>query len=366
MIDVSPEITGGAAACRLHTSVALLMLGVVAGTCLFLSGVANSAPVLEWMRRASWEQNRWKKQIPLFCYTGHFTDYEERFLHEEVPSTDYSRGGVYFLGASTMKWAVKTWDLPPETRPLIHDFAFGGVKHSDEADFIRFLVEDEGLLRAGPEKTFIIFGMNYRIVHHGRVDGDGPGFYFRDILTRHGFYTIDDAGTIHRTGLNPLIERLILERYKLTGLLREVVNLAYVPFKSIRVHDRQTYLDYWAKALGPNWEKIMDSELAALRGAFAYLRQRQVKAAVFLLPMGSWDKDNSHQAAYVRKLRPICDAEGVKIYDYSKSIDDDDFADSDHLTPTGIEKFQRLYMGICLDFLRSAGLLPADYAPNGP
>jgi hypothetical protein len=65
-------------------------------------------------------------------------------------------------------------------------------------------------------------------------------------------------------------------------------------------------------------------------------------------------------------LRRICDPAGVKIYDFRKSMDDDDFADADHLNPDGIDKFQQAVMGLSLDHLRSAGLLPANPSPKGP
>ncbi len=362
----SPDESKAAAAGQLHTSIALIMLGVVAGTCLLLAGMANSRTLQDWMRRICWEESKVKKQLPYYCFTGHFIDYEERFLHEEIPSIDYSHGGVYFFGASTMKWALKTWELPAEARPFIHNFAFGGSKHSDQADFLRFLVQEEGLLKAGAEKTLIVLGTNYRLIHHGRLGGEGPGEYFREIWTRHGFYTVESDGTIHHSPLNAFARRLILERSKITGLLRELVNLAYTPLKSTRVHNWKSYNRGWTEALGPNWKEVMASELAALARTFDYLQQRNVKVAVVLFPMGSWDSELPFQPTYLKKLREICDSAGVKVHDFTKLVDDDDFGDSDHLNPIGIEKFQHAVLGICLDHLQSAGILPADDTSKSP
>jgi len=356
----------GTAAGKLHTRIALVMLGVVAGTCLILDGMANNQPLLDWMRRTSWEQAQWKKLIPLFCFTGHFVDIDERLVHEEIPTADFSKGGVYFIGASSMKWALKTWDLPVETRPFIHNFAFGGSKHSTQFELIRFLVEQEAFLRAGGEKTLVVFGLNYRNTHHGRIEGESPNAFFHGLFTRHGFYTIGPDGSIQDSGLNSLAKTVILERTKITGLMKELVNLAYVPFKSTRVHNPPLYHQVWTESMGKEWKELIRSEVAALAQTIDYLQQRKVKVVVVRLPMGTWEDDQPFEPVYVRQVRDVCESAGVKIYDFSKLIDDADFADSDHLTPKGVDQFERAVMGICLDHLRSTGVLPATYSPQKP
>jgi hypothetical protein len=266
-----------------------------------------------------------------------------------------------------MKWALKPWDLPAETRPLIHNFAFGGTRHSDQADFLRYLVEQQDFLKAGPEKTLVVFGINYRLVHHGRLPpNDKPSDMIRSAYIRHGFYTMESDGTIHRTPRNALTENLVLEPARWTGFLREFANLIYTVFKAKRVHTPDFYNSNWAFALRSDWNEMMDAELAHLKKAFVYMKERKAKVAVVLFPMQTWDAKLPYQAAYVEKLRKICDAEGVEIHDFSKSMDDEDFGDSDHLNSNGIEKFQRALMGLCLDHLHSSGVLPSKDAPKGP
>jgi len=366
-MEPSPAAWNGTVTAKLHTQIALLMLGVVAGTCLILVAMANNQPLKEWMRRTAWEQADWKKSLPIFCFTDHFVDSDERLLHEEVPEADFSRGGVYFMGASSMRWALKTWDQPVETRPLIRNFAFGGAKHTDQFDMIRFLVEEEGLLRAGGEKTLVVFGLNYRLCHHGRLlEGGKQSERFKLYFTRHGFYQIEPDGSIHRTRLNAIAKRIIVERTKITGLLKELVNLAYLPFKPTRVQDRQLYNEAWSEAMGPRWKELIQSELAALAQAIDYLQHRKAKVVVVLFPMGSWEDGQRFEPVYNRQVREICESAGVKLYDFGRLVDDDDFADSDHLAPKGVEKFQRAVMGFCLDHLRSTGALPASHSPDEP
>jgi hypothetical protein len=350
---------------QLHTSIALVMLGVMGGTCLLLAGAANSQTFGEWFRQVSWEVYRSKKRIPVYCFTEHFNDYEERFIHQDIPSADYSRGGVYFLGASNMKWALKTWDLPPETRPLIHNFAFGGSKHSDQYDLIRFLVQEDGLLKAGAEKALIVFGICYHNTYQGRLGGQGPSGYFTQIWSRHGFYTVEPDGTIHHDSRHSaLMKRMIVERFKMAGLIREFVNMARVRFEGIRAPTPEVWNQEWIQVMRPNWKEVMDSELGALERAIKYLKQRNVKVVVVRFPLPSYDAELPFNPVYVRKLREICESADVKVYDFSKILDDDDFTDGAHINPTGMEKFRQAVTGICLDHLRSAGVLPADYESN--
>ena len=354
-------------ATRAHASLALVMLGVVSGTCLLLVGLVHSESVRVLIRDVSWEQNRSRESLPIYCFTHHYTDLEEWILHEEIPSADFSRGGVYFLGASSMKWALKPWDLPAELRPFIHNFAFGGLKHSDEGDFLRYLVEQKDFLKAGPEKTLVVFGQNYRLVHHGRLhSGEGPGDYFRQLWTRHGFYSVDPGGSIRRTPGNPLIEKLTLETAKMTGLSRELVNIFYTLLRSKRIQNPRFYNDEWTTAMEGNWKEMMESELGYLKDAIKYMKERNAKVVVMLFPTPSWDSELPYQAYYLAKLKAICDPEGVPIRDFTRSIQDQDFGDSDHLNPNGVEKFQPSLMRLCRDHLEAAGILPASGRSEDP
>ena len=132
--------------------IAVLMLVVVVGTCLTLVAMAHSRRVQEWIRDVSWQQAKSKKLIPVFCMHNHFFDARDRLLHEELPSADYSHGGVYFLGASSMMWALRLWDQPASTRTLINNFAMGGFTHADVFDFVRFWWRVKGSWRPGERR----------------------------------------------------------------------------------------------------------------------------------------------------------------------------------------------------------------------
>ena len=353
-----PASSSTADATTLGSRMAVLMFSVMAGTCLSLVAMAHNRPLANWIRDIAWQQSNWKKQIPIFCFNEHFVDSEDRLLHQDLPAADYSRGGVYILGASSVAWATKLWELSPEKRSLIHNYAMRGTNHADQLDLLRFLVEKQGFLDAGGEKTLVIFGVSYHSTHNARTKENLAHERFTRMWTRHGVYTVEPDDSIHSTGLISLARWLIVERVKMTGLLKELVNLAYAPFKSIRVQDQRFYNAEWTRAMESNWKEKIDTDLAAFVKTIDYLRGRQVQIVVVLIPQASWDRDLPFEQTYSQQVFEICRRANLTIYDWRKILADDQFADSVHLTPSGIDQFQLGLMEICLAHLRSTGALP--------
>jgi hypothetical protein len=343
---------------------AVLMLSVVVGTCLALDAMANWSPLQAGIREISWRQARWKKLIPLFCTHNHFVDAEDRLLHEQIPSSDFSRGGVYFVGASNITWALKLWDQPAVVRSLIGNFGFPGSNHGDHLDMLRFLVESEGLLEAGRDKTLIVIAADYHMSHEAAVDGRTDRF--GSFWTRRGFYTVDADGAIHRSGLNPVLKTMIRERARIAGFLKVVVNIFYVPLKKVRVHNGPSYASAWAVTMKPDWRERISVDLDAFAKTIDYLKTRGARVTVIQMPEGSWEDKAPFEHYYDERMRKICTAADVKVHDFRRLLEDDDFTDSVHLTTDGIEKFQAAVMPICLEHLRSIGALPENHVLTKP
>ncbi len=356
----SPEAeTGGyLSGERLSSRVSLLMFGVVAATCLCLVGLAHSQTVERLIRECAWEEARAKGQIPLFSFNAHFLDAEDRMCHLELPSADFSRGGVYLTGASNMSWAARSWDLPEEARPLSSHQHGGSESCWPPATHAASSSSKNIPAAAGGEKTRQAIGVSNHGTHGApdRADRRSPeeGQYW----TRRGFYTIDANGTIREKPLSDLFRTLIVERVKISGLLKEVVNLAYTPFKSPRVINGPLLIRERSGAMGSAWKQKIETETAAFEQFVEYLKRHQVKVVVIHMPQGSWEKSAPFESAYIADVRRICAKTGVLLLDYSRFLDDQDFADSIHLTPTGVEKFQPIVFKLALDHLRSIGALP--------
>ena len=339
----------------LHTRISLGMLLIVFAILFGLELLANSPKVTSWMRRQYWSLA--KETRTVFSLTDHYIDFEDRLIHDEIAHADYSRGGVYFLGSSVLKWAFATWDLPAEEQRLIHNYGIGHTTSKIHLDLIRLLVEQEGLLRAGSDKTLIVFGLNYFSVGY-------TGEFYYSIWNRHSLFKVDRDGTIRRTGLNRFVQAVLLERTKIPGIAKEFFEIARLWAYKLRIkmgvsrtrlEGLQTYTQRGRELLSESWKEKVAAETANLSETMDYLQERKVPFAVILMPHGSWEKRLPWKQVFNDSVSALCHSRGVRLYDFSSLVSDDDFADPLHLAPTGVEKFRDAIMPICLEHLGRTG-----------
>ncbi len=341
---------------RLNSRFAWFFAGLTGVLCLVLVGLANDPWVLEGFRRAAWAQAAWKKQIPLICFQDHFLDSADRVMHQDLNTADYSRPGVCLIGASSLSWGLRLWDLPSAIRSRIHNFAIGGTNHGDQYELIRFLVEKEGMLRAGADKSLVVIGISYHTAAH--TDDQSPGIgtpESRGRWHRRGCYVVDGDGSISRSNQNPLWTEILNQRAKMAGILGESVSLLYTPFKPVRKLDPEYSRAEWTRTLGPRWEGKIKKDVASFEAAVRYLHERGVPTLVMALPEGRWNEETEYESVYMRAITATLAKYGVEILDLRKRIPDDDFADTVHLNPEGMAKFQALLMPRIMDHPRSTG-----------
>jgi hypothetical protein len=183
---------------RVHAVVSLAMLTVVLGTCLGLTLLSHSASFEGWMRQVRWEEAQRTKHF--YWPMGHIANDLDRVLNEEIPAIDHRRGGVYIMGTSNTTWGLKLWDLPDEQRALIYNASTVGTGHEGQGMVLRYLVEREGLLDAGPEKTLVIFGAGYQNVSRPEDEKS----FLSQALADRGFYDRGPGGSIERSGCRPI------------------------------------------------------------------------------------------------------------------------------------------------------------------
>jgi hypothetical protein len=344
---------------RVHSAVALAILGIAGGICLVLLALAHSPGFEAWMREIRWEEAKRTKNIVLPF--GHIADDADRVLNEEIPSVDHRHGGVYITGTSNTLWALKLWDLSEQQRALIHNIAIVGTGHIGQGRLLRYLVEREGMLDAGPDKTLIIFGTGYQNV--GFRPDEGSNMY--RALASRGFYGLGPDGSIERSAMGPLARMASIERSRLYGIAGGLKQLAQNLIRDRIGRSRKRYQDFAefnqgrSFHMGADWRAKIDKELTALIASVDDMRAKGARVLVLLMPQGSWEANIPFDRTYNEELLKLCEARGLKPLDLRKILDDDDFADSAHLTPTGMEKFGRAVLPVCLDHLRSTGLLPA-------
>ena len=344
---------------RIHSAVALAILAVAGGLCALLLALAHSPGFEAAMREVRWEEAKRTKNIVL--PVGHIGDDADRVVNEEIPAIDFRRGGVYITGNSNTTLALKLWDLPEGQRALIHNIAIVGTGHVGQGHLLRYLVEREGMLDSAPEKTLIIFGTGYQNVGFRAFEGTNM---YRALASR-GFYDLAPGGSIRRSAMGPLARMASIERSRLYGIAAGLKQLAQNLVRDRIGRSRRRYQDFAefnrgrSFLMGPDWRARIDTELAALIASVDYARSRGAKVLVLLMPQGSWEANIPFDKTYNDELIKLCRARGLEPLDLRKLLDDDDFADSAHLTPTGMEKFGGAVLPICHDHLRSSGLLPA-------
>jgi hypothetical protein len=141
----------------------------------------------------------WKQLDGMFNDARFFANADERLLYQIIPSADYSRGGVYFTGASVLQRSLTLWDLPPDKRDEIHNYCMVGASHTKQAQFIRYLVEHENLLQAGGDKTCIITELAFASAcHNPTAEYQFNDTLWRGFFVRYGLFTYDPAKGLAR------------------------------------------------------------------------------------------------------------------------------------------------------------------------
>ena len=246
--------TSARAARRAHVSITLGILVVLSFTAVALDALARSEGVANWLVAADQRVNRINKNR--YSYERYFIDFEDRLINEELREADYSAGGVYLIGTSNLKWATRFWELPARQRSLIHNYGMGSFNHAFQFQFIRYLVEHEGLLKAGGDKTFVVFGVTY---HAAGTVYDPQGF-FPNLWGRHGLYEYDRVAGITPRPATELWRQIHFKRVRIAGCLENIAStfahlLGY--HLEERRHDHDRYNTERKDWMGPSWkEKI--------------------------------------------------------------------------------------------------------------
>src|SRR5262249_19696265 len=143
---------------------------------------------------------------------------------------------------------------------LIHNYGIGNTCHKMHFDFLRFLVDQEGLLRAGGDKTLVICGASYS-------NGQCHEEYFKEFWERHGFFSYSSDCGIQRVAMPYWRHMINRERVRISGLFSAVQRLvsAVVTGRSqsqtLRVHRPKAYNDNRREYMGDHWESDMDGQL---------------------------------------------------------------------------------------------------------
>ena len=76
----------------------------------------------------------------------------------------------------------------------------------------------------------------------------------------------------------------------------------------------------------------------------ALLHANKVPVKIILLPQGTWMNELPFGSYYDARVRDLCRATSTPLLDWSKTLPDSDFIDSNHLTNAGQTKFRAMML----------------------
>ena len=336
--------------------VCLSLLASIGLSALAMEAAVHSEPLGIWMDRKWSELNETSNS-----YQRQYLDTEDRVVLEEVAGLDPSAGGVYFFGASNMKWAMCVPDLPPEERKLVHDFGAGEGSPYFHRQFTEYLVRDKNILRAGPEKTLIVYGTSFL---NAKPANDSPNTVFSNMWRRYGLYGYD-----YHQGIEPFSRGTAWDVYALEkarcssfvqGLIERAGRMA-VP-KALRRRktekDPAVYAADYKSRMGSQWEEGIRQHRHELQQWLDYLRKEKIDFKIVLLPLASWHKPLPYPPKYRAMLEEFCATNHVPLIDYSNLLSDDDFNDHIHVNSQGLPKIDAALMDVARKFLREKRIWP--------
>ncbi len=337
--------------------VCLSLLASVAASALAVRRLVHDPALGAWMD-AQWV----KVNDTANEYSRQYLDTEDRLLLQDLTELDPASGGVYFFGASNMKWAMRVPDLSPAQRRLVHDFGAGEGLPYFHLQFTRYLVDHKDLLRAGPEKTLLVYGACF--INAQSFRRDDPNAVFPHMWERYGLYRYDADRGILPLSEGPLWDAYALEKARASsfvhGLIERAGRLA-VP-KALRRRDTRKdasrYAADYALRMGPDWRDGVRENGAELQQWLDYARARGMRFTVVLLPLASWHRPLPYPPAYRVMIAGLCRRNRVPLVDLSGLLTDDDFLDHIHVNARGLEKTDAALMDVARRFLLSTGAWP--------
>jgi hypothetical protein len=324
---------------------------------LVLDTAVHSEAFGMWLDRKRVEGN----DTPV-AYERQFIDTEDRVALSDLAELDPSSGGVYFFGASNMKWGMEVPNRPPEERKLVHNFGSGEASPYFHHQFTNYLIRYKNILSAGPEKTLVVFGttfMNARPAH------DAPKLLFSNLWRRYGLYRYDFQRGIEPVSWGSFWDAYALERARCASFVQGTMvrgAMLAVP-RSMRQRrnekDPAILAANYKRILGPTWEDGIREHRRELQDWFDDLRRQGIEFQIVLLPLGSWHGKLPYPPKYQAMIEEFCKTNHVDLTDCTHLLKDDEFVDHSHPNLQGLPKLDGKLMEIARKFLEAHGAWPA-------
>jgi hypothetical protein len=316
--------------------------------------LARSDAVNRWLSQR--QMAKAARNDELYLDAGAYFDAADALLLRDLPRADYSKGGVYLLGSSQVKYCLDDYRLPPEQARLIHNYGINGSNLTQMYHFARFMDEDQHFLSAGGERSMVMLGLTYtNVVERDR----GHAHFFPEYFSRYGLYEYDDAA-----GVTP-VPMSGPSRFARTewGRARSFILRCWRGSAQVQrvPQDKDAFRKREVERVGTEreWRPAMRRQLADLEKLLDYLKARRVEVVGFMVPEGSWNARVPSREAFDPAVREMFRQRGLTLLDYSDAVPDENFADYGHLMPSGTAIVRAKLLPVAQDFLRKTGALNA-------
>jgi len=344
---------------RTHCTVSLLLLAVCGMLCAAMDVAARSQRLAIWLDdRAAVEYER---QNRAFLRTRNYGDFFETLMLDELPHADYSRGGAYVMGSSNVVFCAEFGDLPTEPRKLIHNYGFPGADALEMLQFVQYLTDHEGWLRAGGDKTAVLIGLNYKDMLDTTAQFGGAGDFFPAYLNGSGLFQYDPKQGVSLPPMSPWERSLLIRRNQWRSfairLERSITPVKNLQANAAAIHAAAER----ASKIGESLET--SSQWAQLQRLLDYLKARHMRASLLIMPTGTWFDGIPAEQIFITRLPRMAAANGVPLIDLTHLLSDDEFMDDRHATFAGAKKVHQALLKWAFNQLHQTGALPAGVTP---
>jgi hypothetical protein len=307
----------------------------------------------DWASHTPWVSDAFDRRelalnsdgLGYYVQRGAFFDEVDYLWYHILDTADYSRGGVYLFGSSNAMHGLDEWTLPPEQAAVIHNYGFAGANPREMTQFVRYLIDRRGLLKAGPGKQMFIFGFSFY-----DVEGGGIESYFPAGVARSGIYRYDPDQGIVDLPLSPATRFFNVERARTRSVaLRVLLGQRHIPANTLNVPEfRQHVLE----RMSPQWQTDLPVQMREINRLLDDLGQSHVQIMGVLLPVGSWGADIPVRTAYENQLREVFVAHSLPLIDCTALVPDTEFCDPYHVNAKGAARIQGILVDHAMEFAR--------------
>lgn len=304
----------------------LALLPLVAG----LQRLSRSRTLEQYI--FSRRQAYWRVHLDRCSLSGPYATMTDRLLLDDAFRSDFAQKRVYLIGGCAMEEVLNTWRLR-DHRPELGIYGMPGYNFVDLKLLVQWFKDRLAFGRQFNRQNLVLVGLTVDLAEPPASPSPAQHFL------ASGLYDYDAAG-IRLKPMEAPQRWYLLHRLRLAQFLNSLWRL--------RPH-------LIARAVPPGLAPEMDvsqvpEQLRALQDLLRLLKGTGATVEAVVTPNASW-LETPARIQTRSAMVAICQAEGIRVHDLSKTVPDQEFLDQDHLTYEGQQATHRELMPVLGPFL---------------